>query len=159
MTSYSSQFNQEVRKRLQSLRGQIDEDLPRLEDLSLNLTFRQADELLGGIDSSLETYKSAMEPHYQTARRSRTSGTGGTSSYQRRKDQTQQIARMEDEAIPHQGYVIAAAITAASGYRESTVLKTLDQLASEHGWERRQDRETQSPRYKPKAKSAPSGGS
>ena len=56
MTSYSSQFNQEIRRRLESLRGQLDEDLPKIEDLALNLTFGQADDLLSSLDYALEAY-------------------------------------------------------------------------------------------------------
>lgn len=149
MTSYSSQFNQEIRRRLESLRGQLDEDLPKIEDLALNLTFGQADELLSGIDSALESHRDAMQPLYRTERRSRSGSSGGSSYSQRRREREQLIAKLADESVEKQGYVIAAAISAETEYRDPTVTTVLDQLAAEHGWDRRQDRETKSPRYTP----------
>jgi hypothetical protein len=58
------------------------------------------------------------------------------------------------ENIEKQGYVVAASITSQTGFRHQTVMKTLEQLASEYGWDRRQDRETKSPKYMPRAKPA-----
>ena len=153
MTTYSSQFNQEIRKRLESLRGQLDEDLPRIEDLTLNLTFGQADDLLSGIDSALETYQDAMQPLYRTARRSRSTSSGGSSYSQRRREREQHITTLANDSIEKQGYVIAAAISAATGYRDTSVVRALDEMASELGWDRKQDRETKSPRYTPRVES------
>ena len=62
MTTYPSRCNQEIRERLELLTGALDEDLPKIEDLTLNITFGEADDLLSGIDSALETHRDYMQP-------------------------------------------------------------------------------------------------
>jgi hypothetical protein len=149
--SYSEHFVP-IRNRLRLLRETIEGDIPKVDQYALDMTFRQVLEMATGLDSALDAYKSAMQTLYRTARRSRPAGeTEGTSYYQRRRGREENVARLAQESIEKQGYVITASIVSETGYRENTVEKVLEQVAEQQGWERRRDRETKSYRYSPKS--------
>ena len=151
MTSAFSEYLTPIRKRLESLRGTIDQDLTGLEGAMIDLTLRQVTEMAMGIDAAAEHYKEAMRAYYRITRRGgRAQEQGGTGYYQRRREREGHITRLAQEAVDKQGYVVEGAIVSDTGYREATVSKVLQEFAGQQGWERRRDRETRSYRYAPK---------
>lgn len=150
---FSYDFANSVKIRLINLRDVVQQDLAATDTEAqlLHLTFRQADDLVHGLDSAIDAYKAAVKPLYgSTKRGGRARSSGGTSYFLRRKEIEGQITRLADEAIAGQGHVSAEQLLSGGQYRKSSVYRVLDQLAEDKGWEKRKERGG-SFRYVPKA--------
>lgn len=127
---YSSKFSQEVKHNLESLRSAIDQDLGSLDNSVPNLTFSQADQILSGASSLLDSYKGFMGQLYRST--GRTYGNRRTSNGVAR-------GRMEPaalETIQSQGYLNETDFVAKYGFNRNAVSRKLQELAVTYNWQR-----------------------
>ena len=75
----------------------------------------------------------------------------------RRATHQKVVTKLALESMDKQAYVVVAAIVSQTGCRERSVTSVLENLAEQHEWEKRRDRETRSLLYSPKANIMPNG--
>ncbi|MBF8294204.1 MAG: hypothetical protein HW389_749 [Bacteroidetes bacterium] len=136
--NYQQHFTERVSKYLEQLKGELDEDLPRLGELMPEVTLGQADAFASGVADIVNTYNGLFHPAAKRA----TNGKPRGNWYQRKKELQGYDAKIE-AALPSifekEGYVTAALVQQYAGIEESEATKRLKSLSKKYNWRTRQD--------------------
>ncbi len=136
--NYQQHFTGRVSHYLEQLKGELDEDLPRLGELMPDVTLGQADVFASRVEDIVNTYNGLFHPAAKRA----TNGKPRSNWNQRRKELQGYDARIE-AALPtifeKEGYVTAALVQQYAGIEEGEATKRLRSLSKKYNWRTRQD--------------------
>ncbi len=135
--NYRQHFGESITRYLEQLKHELDEDLPRINELIPDISLDLADTYISRVGGLLNTYHEVLHPNVRN-----NSGNKRTNWYARKKVLQEYDVKIE-AALPgifeKEGYVTAALIQQNVGIEEAEALKRLRSLSKKYKWRIKQD--------------------
>lgn len=135
--NYRQHFSDRISSYLTQLKGELDQDLPRLGELVPEVTIGAADSYIDRVAGLVDTYHGLFHQNSKPGRKN-----GGMSYYQRQKQIRGYDAHIE-EAVPaileKEGYLSAPLIHQYVGIEVGEAEKRLKALSKKHKWRTKAD--------------------
>jgi hypothetical protein len=138
--NYQQHFAETLSQYLGQLKKELEDDMPRLNELVPEVTLGQADSYLEQTKGLVDTYHAMFHKESKGPRQ----GGSGVSYYQRQKQlraYDEKIEAVLPSLFEKDGYVSATLIEQQSGVPQAEGAKRLQMMARKQGWRTRPDPE------------------